>query len=1078
MRPLRSFDQGALLLLAVVLALSARPLGAQSDGPQASQASPEESASDSAAEVDRLRAEADDFRREDKLAEAVARAKAMVTASRGGFGDTHKEVAASLEYLARLQLEHDDFATARKTWQEAIAVQSRLHGGQDWRVTDDRLELALVDRIATLGPDDRRRLHEARKLLDQAEASRVPENLEELISLLQQALDLREKVLGESHWLCAGLLGGIGEIRLAQADYGRAETFLRAAARIDRKELGEHHPHYAADLHALGKLYHATGDYVKAEPLLRGAADIFRATIGREPLHAGSEEYQEYAEALKDLVRFYRDTGQYDLAIRAATEVLDLQKKVLGQGRLAYAKSLNELASLYMLQGEYQKAQPLLRQAWEIGQHGMAEAQPGEEPYYYVQNVVSLAGSYQMTGNFAEAEQLLRQELVAVKASAQGDEPIQEIGATDYATLLRQLASLYQARGDLKQAEPLLQKAVAVLKKAVDEDHPLYVDCLTSLALVTWQKGDYGSAEPILKRVTEVSRQDLDAVSRSASERRQLAMSQALRGRLDMYLSLASVAKLPAGPAYEEVLAWKGSVFARATELRNRRELLADKHAEAGELLRRLEETARELAAITLAVPRPEEREDWKRQKASLLKEQERLESELARYSDAFRRQRERKQRTAAQIRACLPRDAAIVDFLEYLDRDPPANGQGPWRMERRLTAFVVCADKPIVRVDLGPAAPIAAAVEDWRLTLGLRTDAASGLRSLVWKPLEQHLNGAKTVLISPDGALDRFPFPALPGRTPGSYLLEELAIAVVPVPHLLPDLLESRDASKREDASLLVVGDIDFGARPEAVAGTADTRSAPDRERRKALPDWAPVKGSRTEALAIQDTFQGCYPRATARFLRQQQPTVSEVRQDLPKYRYVHFATHGFFAPPQLRSALAVSPARSGDVLFESQAGGYPPGLLSGLVLAGANGPAEPGQDNGILTALDVAQLDLGRADLVTLSACETGLGARAGGEGLLGLQRAFQVAGAHSVVATLWQVNDDAARSLMIDFYENLWSKKQSKLEALRAAQLAMLREGIKRGLDFRKDQTPDPNRRLPPYYWAAFVLSGDWR
>jgi CHAT domain-containing protein len=90
------------------------------------------------------------------------------------------------------------------------------------------------------------------------------------------------------------------------------------------------------------------------------------------------------------------------------------------------------------------------------------------------------------------------------------------------------------------------------------------------------------------------------------------------------------------------------------------------------------------------------------------------------------------------------------------------------------------------------------------------------------------------------------------------------------------------------------------------------------------------------------------------------------------------------------------------------------------------------------------------------------------------LGLQRAFQVAGARTVVASLWQVDDRATRTLMVDFYQNLWRKNMTKLEALRQAQLTMLREGVKRGLG----EPETKMRRLPPYYWAAFVLSGDWR
>jgi CHAT domain-containing protein len=125
---------------------------------------------------------------------------------------------------------------------------------------------------------------------------------------------------------------------------------------------------------------------------------------------------------------------------------------------------------------------------------------------------------------------------------------------------------------------------------------------------------------------------------------------------------------------------------------------------------------------------------------------------------------------------------------------------------------------------------------------------------------------------------------------------------------------------------------------------------------------------------------------------------------------------------------------------------------------------------------------------DLVTLSACNTGLGETAGGEGLLGLQRAFQIAGAKSVLATLWTIDDKASRTLMAEFYENLWKRKMPKLEALRRAQLAMLRGDIARGGESSAPAThrgvrllpslADEHKRLPPHYWAAFVLSGDWR
>lgn len=148
-------------------------------------------------------------------------------------------------------------------------------------------------------------------------------------------------------------------------------------------------------------------------------------------------------------------------------------------------------------------------------------------------------------------------------------------------------------------------------------------------------------------------------------------------------------------------------------------------------------------------------------------------------------------------------------------------------------------------------------------------------------------------------------------------------------------------------------------------------------------------------------------------------------------------------------------------------------PGLLCGLVCAGANEPTP--DDDGVLTALEIADLDLGGVELAVLSACETGLGAVAGGDGVLGLQRAFQLAGARATVTSLWQVPDQATGALMARFYENRLGKGMPALKALREAQLWVLNEGVKAGA---LTEEPKNGRRTPPLFWAAFVLAGDWR
>ena len=322
--------------------------------------------------------------------------------------------------------------------------------------------------------------------------------------------------------------------------------------------------------------------------------------------------------------------------------------------------------------------------------------------------------------------------------------------------------------------------------------------------------------------------------------------------------------------------------------------------------------------------------------------------------------------------------------------------------------------------------------------------------------------------------------------------MIEERTVVVWPVPRLLSQLASSPPEEKKsgEPQSLLLVGDVEYGGQP----GRADeiaSRSAP---RLESLRNFGKLDHSAAEVAAIQLSFTRQFKAAPVDLLLGDDATESAFRRRAATHRWLHLATHGFYDPPELhtlRSSTAspspegarrVNAAGDQGLFGNGGPGGYHPGLLSGLALAGANcQTVKPGDDDGILTALEVSSLDLGGVELAVLSACETGLGATAGetpgGEGLLGLQRAFQVAGARSVMAGLWRVPDRETMLLMQRFYQNVWNKKMPKGQALREAQIWMLKEGNARGLDVAEVE-PNPSKRLPPKYWAGFVLSGDWR
>jgi CHAT domain-containing protein/tetratricopeptide (TPR) repeat protein len=1005
-------------------------------------------------------------------------------------GEKDPQYVASLNSLAELYHDKGDYIQAEALYRQVLAIRKEVLGGKhpDYAMCLADLGLLYHDtgEYAKAEPLDREALAIRKEVLGEKHPDYALSlsNLGELYSqmgdysqaesLQRQALAIRKEVLGEKDPAYAMSLCNLAVLYVDMGDFAGAEPLLRQAAAIRKEALGEKNLEYAHSLNNLAELYVGLGDYAKADPLLRQVVVIMKELVGeRHPL---------YATSLSNLAGLNKVMGDYAKAEPLYRQSLAIRKEVLGEKRLDYARSLTELADLYMSMRAYEKAEPLYQQALAIDKVALGEKHPE-----YAAALDQLAGLYGLMGNLAKAEQLSRQAL-GIYQDVLGDKH------PDYATNLNNLAEFCLQSGNDAEAETLLLQALAIHKKAFGEKHPLYVSDLNNLAALYDDRGDSAKGERLAAKALQCVRDHIDLSAGVQSERQQLRMTDSLRDFLNSYVSIAARAKVPAEEIYAQVLAWKGAVSARQQAMREmRRTLQTGKSPELGRLLADLDAAGRELSTQSLVVPKPPAAEAHRRKLAELSDRVERLQQGLAAQSEEFRKQQEQQRRTPEDIRHALPPDTALVDILEYVHISPREAKGNRRAHELRLVAFVVRPDKPIEQVELGPVSSIAGFIETWRKNLGTAGDGqildpGRELRRLVWEKLEPHLAGVKTVLVSPDGASARFPWPALPGKKPGSYLIEETAIAIVPIPRLLPELLAANVAAASDSPSLMLVGGVDFGADPGRVAAVVIDRGA---ARGDEPMNWQPLPGTVAEVAAVKTAFARCYGQVAPLEFTGAAATKNAVRDQMSKCRYLHFSTHGFFAPPQVKSAADVNPRQNlgdmGEMLTRQDVSGYHPDLLSGLVLAGANRPVEDGQEDGILTALEVSGLDLSRVNLATLSACETGLGETAGGEGLLGLQRAFQLAGAKTTVASLWQVPDKATQLLMERFYDNLWSVRRpmSKLEALLEAQRWLLREGAKqsgltRGLLFKTSvaATVETSGRLPPYYWAAFVLSGDWR
>jgi tetratricopeptide (TPR) repeat protein len=949
-------------------------------------------------------------------------------------GETHPHYAQSLSSLALLYQAMGEYGKALPLYQQTRDLTKRLRGKAHPAYATSLNNLAL--------------LYQALGEYDNA------------LSLYEQARDLRKRVLGEAHPDYANSLHNLAGLYQALGEYGMALPLLEQARDLCKRVLGEAHPHYATSLNNLALLYQALGEYGKALPLLEQARDLRKRVLG--------EAHPDYANSLHNLGTLHHDMREYGKALPLLEQARDLCKRVLGEAHPHYATSLNDLAGLYQDLGEYGKALPLYQQARDLYKRVLGEAHP-----HYAQNLNDLASLYWDLGEYGKALPLLEQARDLRKRLLGEAHPA-------YAQSLNNLASLYGARGEYGKALPLFEQA-RDLRKRLGEAHPDYAASLNNLAMLYRAMGKTAQAAQVAEQSRALRQRLLDRTFTHQSSRQRSNLLGQHRYALDVYLSFGLDAGTAPAPLYEAALAWKGALAARAAEERLWRD-----RPELRPLAQKLRLARASLARVASRQPANERQQaEWRALFDRLEAEKEDLETRLAQQSAAYLRSLKLRQADATQVRAALPRGVALVDFLEYRHWSPSPTKKGRWKVEARLLAFVLTRERPPALVPLGPAKEIGAAVQAWRRAVQANQDpgpVATELARRVWQPLRPHLSGAHTALLAPDGVLCGLSFAALPGGKAHTFLIEEVALGYVTSGRHPLELAAADDGPRGQ--GLLAVGGLSYGAAPAALPRGVPKRGYPD------LP------GTRTEAERLGQLFRQHFPgTATPRLLtgaaadadalqRLLDPAAGKMRP-----RYLHLATHGFFEPPSPEAVKLRWPAEEPLLPFDL-AKAYRtytrnPLLLCGLVLAGANRDPE----RGILRGEAVAELDLRGCELAVLSACETGLGKVAGAEGVQSLQRAFQAAGARALVVSLWKVEDAATSVLMEEFYTNLWRRQLPRLEALRQAQLTVLRNPGRvrerarelRGIGNEAAALPGGGRiesggRSRPASWAAFVLSGD--
>jgi len=974
-----------------------------------------------------------------KYSQAEAPARKLLALRQEAFGDDHLETAGARVMLGGTLFFLKKNEEAAPLFQRAFEIHVKEYG-RDHAITKETSQ----NFADNLNAELEKTYAAAKQKYPSDSLTAQYVTLEHMLEVMKQSYPVAR--YPDGHRRMARTMSQLGDFRAMQGRNAEARAWYEKALKIQDTLLGKEfpkgHQEWALTHAHHARILHGHGEYEEAGKHAQTALAMYRHLYNSQEFPNG---HPDLATALV-YSAFLKGGGVEGRKLYE--EALEIQKKQFPDGHRETVQTLMNLGNVLIALGDGRGAAQRLTEALEMSRK--IENGPTYEQSVTLQYLGRL---HQSLGEDEKAEEFLT---AAVAACVElYPKELYPLGHDHMATTRKELAYILYDRGQ----GPLAAAEMDVSEKM-------------QFDLAAAHMPDVSEAEALNFAVLHLSTPDL------------LISAWLSSGRSD-------------GELYEHLWRRRGLIH-RIHALRQQAALKSSS-PEVKQLVARYQEARQKLAQAAFApsAATVQERTAAGERLAALTKSKETLERELASSLPELRQlAAETTPPSHRELIKKLHPSAVFIDLVQFYYIPP-----GKPQLSRRKTplnsltkgtvcyaAFLLTNQGKVTWIDLGPAEPIDKLVKRWRQEIvgdaaGERATAAE-LGKLLWSPLGSSLpSGANTIFLCPDGSLSAVPWCALPGAKPGSILLEDVAIATVPHGQFLLAELAGAKSPAATVGRVLSVGDVDFRAATAAKTSATSPRGKSD-------GIWAELPGTRQE---LSDLAAIGGDRVTA--LRGREATSRHVLDELPKVRFAHLATHGFFADPELQSILQVDEkafvARGGTVPIRSSVAARNPLLLSGLVLAGGEATTNaPAADDGILTAEAIAAMPLADLELAVLSACETGLGDVAGGEGVFGLQRAFHQAGTKNVVASLWKVNDEPTAALMRLFYRNLWEKNLTPLESLRQAQLALYRHpeqvnalaSATRGPNFNKvvklveGGTVEPKApRNSPRRWAAFVLSG---
>ncbi|MEQ1764313.1 MAG: CHAT domain-containing protein [Pyrinomonadaceae bacterium] len=911
-------------------------------------------------------------------------------------------------------------------------------------------------------------------LRDHHEAIRIlsgGSQAERAVELAARALEARELVLGSSHPLVGESLVVLGRSYAMKGDFAQAERTIDRALEIFEKSGGKESLRYTLGLFAIARVNFGRGEMKAAEAQMLQALAIFEKTRDGGGLRA--------VTVLSNLGLLYRTITDFRRAELTFRRAIDILEKLAGEDNPEGGNLRNNLGLMYYGAGDYANAEKELERslaiferlrgvenregaialnnlglvAWRKGDYVKAEATWNRALKIFekvngpesdgVSNVLGNLGIIykEYYQDFKKAEEAQKRSLAIIQKLS-GENSLQAGTAT------ASLALIYRSLGDVAQTESYALQADKIYERSIGPTHQNVVLNLAVLAQLSAMKGDLAGSLAYQKRIDAIDSAAIQTNLVIGSERQKIAFFGRLRNTdrgISFLVSLAPTNVEARDLVLTQILQRKGRVLDALSQ--NLTEFRKRGGEQDAALLTKLNDLTSEISKLSSQGRAKRSQAEFGSSLNALLAEREKVESEISRRTAGSYVPTKPIQLSA--VRSAIPAGSALIEFAVFRPFEWNYDEAKEPYGDPHYIAFVVRSQGDIGWVDLGDAKAIDDAIGKLRSAFRdpSRSDVADLSRIVEQKvtaPLRKLAAGVNHLIISPDGELNLLPFEALVDEEQ-RYLAQRYSFTYVSSGR---DLLRMRSAGS-DSKELVIVSNPTFGMPADASSPLSNGERKPAvRQNRlitRSLSDtfFAPLSGTAREAAAIRTIFP------EAKLLTGEDATETSLKQ-VRSPDILHIATHGFFLN---NSAPASAEAKPSETLSEN------PLLRSGLAFAGAN-IRKGEKDDGILTGLEASGLDLWGTKLVVLSACDTGLGEIRNGEGVYGLRRSFALAGAESLVMSLWPVSDNVTRELMTGYYKNL-KKGMGRGEALRQVRLEMIKQ---------------PDRRHP-FYWASFIQSGEW-